>query len=152
MVGMQDVDPPIRVVLVEVNEKQRALLADFIRDAGFAVVSAVGTIEAAEEAIFSYLPDVAVIDGRLPRCGIDLCRAVTQSGIRVAMIVHIGTISIAQKLVVADIGATVVPKNIRNRELIETIRILGSKVGEHDKRHVHPDRRLARSDWQPSGT
>ncbi|MGB9112302.1 MAG: response regulator [Acidimicrobiales bacterium] len=150
MLGMQDLGPPIRVVLVEVDEKQRALLADLIRDAGFTVVSAVGTIEAAEEAIFSCAPDVAVIDGRLPRCGIDLCRAVAQSGIDIALILHIGTISIAEELVALDAGATVVPKSIRNRELIESIRVLGSKVRDHGTRQVHPSDRHARSDWQPS--
>ena len=121
---MQDLNSSIKVILVEDNEAQRTLLADFLDEAGFEVVSRVGTIKAATLAILTHVPDVAVIDNHLPDSrGVDLCRTVSNAGLAVALILHTGSISASEEHEARKVGAAdVVLKSIRNRELTEAIR------------------------------
>ncbi|MGN6605385.1 MAG: response regulator [Jatrophihabitans sp.] len=66
----------IRLFLLDDHEIVRAGLADLLRTVGpFEIVGEAGTVAQAREGILATVPDIAVLDVRLPDgSGIDLCR------------------------------------------------------------------------------
>ncbi len=88
------------------------------------VLSAVGTVRDGELTIISNLPDVAVIDNRLPDgSGIELCRILTRTTPQVALVLYTGTVTSNIVLEALQAGATaVLPKTIRTDNLLEAIR------------------------------
>jgi two-component system response regulator DevR len=79
--GAAEPGPPIRLFLVDDAEMVRVGLADLLTTRGnFVVVGQAGTIAGAREGILETLPDVALLDVRLPDgSGIQLCRELRSS-------------------------------------------------------------------------
>ena len=114
----------VTVCLVEDHAQVRRRLCDLLTRAGMDVVAAVGTFREGEVAITDHLPDVAVIDNRLPDgSGIDLCRTLSHSTPQVALLLHSGTVTSQVALDALQAGAiAVIPKTIRSDDLLEAIR------------------------------
>jgi DNA-binding NarL/FixJ family response regulator len=114
----------VTVCLVEDHAQVRRQLCDLLTGAGMDVVAAVGTFREGKVAITDHLPDVAVIDNRLPDgSGIDLCRTLSHSTPQVTLLLHTGTLTSQVALEALQAGAVaVIPKSIRSDSLLEAIR------------------------------
>ncbi|MGA2837290.1 MAG: response regulator transcription factor [Acidimicrobiales bacterium] len=115
---------PITVCLVEDHAQVRDELSVILTGAGMSVLAAVGTAHDGRRAVTELLPDVAVVDNRLPDgTGIELCRTLTETVPGVTLILHTGTVDRQVAIDARDAGAVaVVPKEIRTDHLIDTIR------------------------------
>lgn len=120
----QPSDAAVTVCLVEDHVELRNQLCRLITKAGMNVLAAVGTLREGEVAITDHLPDVAVIDNRLPDGrGIDLCRTLSRTTPEVTLLLHTGIVTDALTLEALEAGATaVISKIIRSDGLLEAIR------------------------------
>jgi DNA-binding NarL/FixJ family response regulator len=120
---------PIRVFLVDDQEVVRAGTRVFVEAAeGLTVVGEAGSVAEALDRLPGALPDVAVLDVRLPDGdGVELCREIRSAWPEVACIM-LTTFDDDQALFSAIMaGASgYVLKGIRGRELAEAIRQVGS--------------------------
>jgi DNA-binding NarL/FixJ family response regulator len=116
--------PPITVCLVEDHDDVRDALRTIMTDAGMKVVAAVGTVVQGRQAVTEFLPDVAVIDNRLPDgTWIDLCRELSDDVPEVTLILHTGTVDGRVVVEAGRAGAVaVVLKEIRTDNLLDAIR------------------------------
>jgi two-component system, NarL family, response regulator LiaR len=80
---------PIRVVLADDHAVVRKGIRDFLEEAGdIEVIAEAGDGEAVKELIQSLLPDVAVLDVRMPGAtGIDVARWIREQGLSVRVLI-----------------------------------------------------------------
>jgi DNA-binding NarL/FixJ family response regulator len=119
--------PPVTaltVCLVEDHDQARGELCAILSGAGMEVVAAVGTVLQGRQVITELLPDVAVIDNRLPDgTGIELCTTLSETVPGVTLILHTGMVDRQVAMEARQAGAVaVVPKEIRPDHLLDTIR------------------------------
>jgi two-component system response regulator DevR len=114
----------VTVCLVEDHARLREELCDLLSESGVQVVAAVGTVRDGEAAITEHLPDVAVIDNRLPDGrGIDLIRTLAWAAPRVTLLLHTTTATEGDAREAMQAGAAaVVIKTIAGDSLLEAIR------------------------------
>lgn len=109
----------LRVVLVDDDERFRAMACRALVADGVEVVAEVGTGEDAYVAVTHWRPDVVLLDIRLP--GIDGLEVARQLGDEVGgpVVILISTLDLAYgRRVAAGLAAGFLPKNELSREAI----------------------------------
>ena len=111
------------VCLVDDHADVRRHLSDLLTGAGVDVLSAVGTVSEGEATVRQLLPDVAVIDNRLPDGrGIDLCRRLSTLTPEVGLLLHTSTVTDEEAIEAIEAGvAAIILKSIRSEGLIDAI-------------------------------
>jgi DNA-binding NarL/FixJ family response regulator len=113
----------VRVCVVEDNTNLRDLLIDLFVAADVEVVAAVGTVKEGERTITDYLPDVAVIDYRLPDgTGLDLIRTLAVTVPQVTLLLYAAALTDDGARRALEAGATaVVAKSLNTDQLLEAV-------------------------------
>ena len=116
--------PPLRACIVDEHDIVRDWLTGRLESLGFEVCATSATIAEGVAAILDLLPDLAVVDNRLPDGrGIDLCREVSAAAPQVALILHTGMVSATEESMAHEAGVTrVALKSIRGDDLMAAIR------------------------------
>jgi DNA-binding NarL/FixJ family response regulator len=110
----------VTVCLVDDHADVRRHLSDLLTGAGVDVLSAVGTVSEGEATVRQLLPDVAVIDNRLPDGrGIDLCRRLSTLTPEVGLLLHTSTVT-DEEAIEAGVAAIIL-KSIRSEGLLDAI-------------------------------
>lgn len=127
----------IRVFLVDDHEIVRRGVADLINaERDLEVVGEAGTSRDALGRVAATLPDVAVLDVRLPDgSGIDLCRDIRSAhpGVRCLMLTAYDDDQASYTAVLAG-AAGYVLKDIKGHGLVESIRLVGQGRDIMDRR------------------
>jgi DNA-binding response OmpR family regulator len=120
----------MRVCLVEDHDQLRARLVDQLEAAGHVVCAAVASVAAARDAVRLHVPDVAVVDDRLPDgSGVGLCRLLTRRHPRLTVVIHAGTVEEALEVAGRAAGAlAVVQKSVRGPTLLAVLAALPPSV------------------------
>ncbi|MGI8457652.1 MAG: response regulator [Propionibacteriaceae bacterium] len=117
--------PPIRVFILDDHELVRRGLADLLDSAdGIEIVGEAATAAEARRRLPALLPDVAVLDARLPDgSGIDVCRAISSAhpGIRCLILTSYDDDEALFAAVMAG-AAGYLLKQIRGPSLVDAIR------------------------------
>ena len=120
--------PVLRILVVDDHEVVReGLVALLERRAGFSVVAAVGTAAEAIEAARTYLPDVVIMDVRLPDgSGIEATREIRAENpsIRVVMLTSYPDEEAVFAAIVAGASGYLL-KQVRSRDLIAALEAVG---------------------------
>ena len=122
------VPPVLRLLVVDDHEVVReGLVALLERRAGFSVVAAVGTAAEAIEAARTYLPDLVIMDVRLPDgSGIEATREIRAENpaIRVVMLTSYPDEEAVLAAIVAGASGYLL-KQVRSRDLIAALEAVG---------------------------
>lgn len=115
----------LTVVLVEDHAVLREQLTLLLADSGIDVLATAATVQAGYETVLARRPDVAVLDNQLPDgLGVDLCRRLTAQAPGIAVVMHSGAMTSADRLEAFEAGAAaVIPKSIRVDALVQAIKV-----------------------------
>lgn len=113
----------LRACIIDDHDVVRVWLTERLESLGFEVCASAATITEGVVTILEHLPDLAVVDNRLPDGrGIDLCRKVAASAPDVALILHTGTISEAEESQAREAGVTrIALKSIQGDDLMAAV-------------------------------
>ena len=113
----------VTVCVVEDHADVRRHLCELLTGAGVEVLAAVGTVSEGEAAVNFHLPDVAVIDNKLPDGrGIDLCRSLALSTPQVALLLHTSMVTDEEAREAVEAGvAAIILKSIRSEGLLDAV-------------------------------
>jgi DNA-binding NarL/FixJ family response regulator len=116
--------PRPRIVLVEDHARVREHLVSMLEAAGADVVAAAGTRASGHRAVLEHLPDLAVVDNRLPDGrGVELAAVLHEEAPGVGVLIHSGAITAEEAAAALRHGVLeVVTKDVRARTLVEAVR------------------------------
>jgi two-component system response regulator DevR len=127
----------VRVFLVDDHEIVRRGIADLINaEDDLEIVGEAATVRQARGRVAATLPDVAVLDVRLPDgTGIDLCRQIRSANptVQCLMLTAYNDEDASYAAILAGASGYVL-KDIRGKRLVETIRIVASGKSLIDRR------------------
>jgi DNA-binding NarL/FixJ family response regulator len=112
------------VCLIEDHAGVREELIQLLTSNEIDVIGSVATFREGRQAVEELMPDIAVIDNRLPDGrGIDLCRRLHDTFPDVRVLVHTGTLTFEDEREAFEAGAAaVISKSVRGADLLEAIR------------------------------
>jgi len=120
--------PPLRLLVVDDHEVVRqGLVALLDRRAGFEVVAQAGTVAEAVDQARRHLPDIVVMDVRLPDgSGIEACREIRAElpGTRVIMLTSYPDEEAVMSAIIAGASGYLL-KQIRARDLVAALETVG---------------------------
>jgi DNA-binding NarL/FixJ family response regulator len=113
----------LQACIVDDHDVVRDWLTERLESLGFEVCASSATIAEGVATILDRLPDLAVVDNRLPDGrGIDLCREVSASAPQVALILHTGMISPTEERQAREAGVgRIALKSIQGEDLMAAI-------------------------------
>jgi DNA-binding NarL/FixJ family response regulator len=113
----------LQACIVDDHDVVRGWLTERLESLGFEVCASSATVAEGVATILDRLPDLAVVDNRLPDGrGIDLCREVSASAPQVALILHTGMISPTEERQAREAGVgRIALKSIQGEDLMAAI-------------------------------